>query len=503
MNFSEKLNFLMNITNISENDIFKATSLDMAYIKKLLSENTIPPKSKKNINIILFFLAQNIDSHYKINSICDVFSLDPSSFPNTKKDIVKVLTKIMCFSEPSQDSDCSKIANKDFLYTQNLSDAKTIGITCFHGINGRRNAYILFLSSVLKSDKVKTLYLSCDNDMAWLIDNPKYTEIIFDLTNKVLNKGNKIIIVHDIKQTFYDMLHTIEIWFPLYASGSIVPYYYPNKQKSLINRTLFLAPDISAIVSMSIGGFFENKTDFFIKDKSVICHFINEFKDYLSLCKPLLNIYTNHTILDFYQKIDETDHIFEQRILKPCNLSRLTIPDSLMKIFISHMNINKDEANVVFNYCSLKHKVFLSSLEKAVTYDIITLPDIKDVLEKKVKFPSHNPLNNEIHYYTTQEFIEHLEHMVYLLKNYQNYQVNIQNQDVFEDCSIIIKQNVGMIFIKKKQIPFIFTLNEPNFTSSFWDYMFIKTNPFEDSEIKRKKAISKIKSYIKKIKNHI
>lgn len=500
MNFAEKLNFLMNITNISENDLFKATSLDISYIKKLLSQSTVPSKSKRNINIILSFIAQNIDSNYKINSICDVFSLEPSSFPNTKKEIIKVLTKII--SDTNQDLDFSKKLNKDLFCTQNFSNANTIDVTCFHGIKGRRNAYIMFLSSVLECNKSKTLYLSCDDDMAWLIDNPKYAEIILDLTKRVLEKGNKIIIVHDIKLTFYDMLRTIEIWFPLYASGSIVPYYYPNKQKGLLNRTLFLAPDISAIVSTSLSGF-ENKTNFFIKDKNVICNFVNEFKHYLSLCQPLLNIFTNHTILDFYKKIDQTDCIFEQRILKPCNLSRLTIPDNLMKNYIAKMNISKDEANVIFTYCSLKYQVFLYSLEKAITYDIITLPDIKDVLEKKVKFPSHNPLNNEIYYYTPQEFIEHLEHIVYLLKNYKNYQVNIQNKDAFEGCSIIIKQNVGLIFIKKTQKPFIFTINEPNFTSSFWDYMFIKTNPFEDSEIKRKKSISKIKSYIKKIKSSL
>lgn len=504
MNFGEKLNILMSITNTSAQDLSKATSIDTAYINKLLCQTNVPIKSKKNISEIISYFTQKIDSHYKITAICDVFSINPSTFPDTKEKMINILSDILCLSESNQLKKNQPQLNKELFDSQYLSDAKIIDVACFHGLKGRQNAYILFLNLILKSEKTNTVYLSSDDDILWLLENPKLTKHILELTTKVLAKGNKIIIIHDVKQTFYDMLHTVEMWFPLYASGLVIPYCYQNKKDALIGRTLFLAPDVAGIVSTSTGDNFENKTDFFIKDKSILCGFVKEFNYYLSLCKPLLKVFTNHTILDFHKLVDETDFIDEDFILKPITLSRLTIPDELMKKILNRQLSDKDEANLIFNYCSIKHKLFLNSLDKNTTYDIITLPDIKTVLEKKVKFPSHNPLNNEHIYYTPQEYIEHLENMIFLLKNYKNYHVNIQKQNILPDCSIFIRKNVGMIFIKKSEKdPFIFTISEPSFTDSFWDYMYINANPFEDSDIKRKKAISKIKSFIKKIKQQL
>lgn len=517
MRFKEKLDFLMNVASISKIRLSSETSIDASIINRLLDEDAPPLKNKKSIMIISSFLAENIIKDSQKNSVCKVLSIDLAAFPDTKEKMTSLLFDWLCPPDTNNKSDNNFLTSliqdelinnpnkidKDFFDAQYLSNVETINASAFRGIKGRQNAYTLFLSYVLKSDTPRTLYLSSDDDFSWLLSNPKFTNLSIDLTNQIIKKGNKILIIHDVKRTFYDMFHTIDIWFPLYASGLVIPYYYPNKRDDVFKRTLFLASETAAIVSTTISENCDNKIDFFFTDKNIISDFAKEAKDYLSLCKPLLKIYTNKNIDELYKAIDETDSLPQNCIFKPCNLSMSTINEDLLSKFFNRMNLSTHQKNIFIEYSFIKYKNFIKSFEHNITKDVITLPDIKDVIEKKVKVPSHNPLEKDHIYYTPLEFIEHLENIIKLLEKYKNYDVTIQQQDIMPNCSIIIRQNVGMIFIKKTPEPFVFSLSEPTFTDSFWDYMYIRSDPFEDNEKKRKKVISKLKSYITQLKKYL
>jgi transcriptional regulator with XRE-family HTH domain len=288
MNFGEKLNFLMNITNTSNSQLAKAVLIDASYISRLRSGIRNLPKNKKYIELLSDFFANNINQDYQINSVCDKLSIEYFNFENKEelKTIINNWFTQRNLKEKSFDNFILNLSqfnfqknsngiDLDLLKKQHLQNVSILKVATFYGIKGRQNSTLLFLSYVLKSKQPQVLYLLSEDGLDWLTSNKEYFQTVCNLLYQLINQGHKIKIIHTIKRNFYEMLYMIDAWLPLYISGAIEPYYYPKAKDSLIMRTLFLAPDTAAVVSTTVSDNLENNSSLLFTDKKMITEFLN------------------------------------------------------------------------------------------------------------------------------------------------------------------------------------------------------------------------------------
>ena len=515
MKFGEKLNFLMNITNTSNSRLSKSVSIDASYISRLRSSLRNMPKNKDNIELFSSFFAQNLDEDYQKTALCELLLIEIAKFPSTKEDLEALIYSWFMETKTKSDSiddfllNLSKFDfknklndfNIDFLKSQYITKANTLNLATFNGIKGRQNATLLFLSYVLNNKNSQMIYLINEDNLEWVTSNPTFLQAISNLLSQAIRQGNKIKIIHTIRKNFYDMLLMIDAWMPLYISGAIEPFYYPKPKDSLIKRTLFLAPDTAAVVSTTIGDNVNASSNFLFTEKNVISEFLSEYNNYLSFCHPLIKIFTPDRSDEYLDLLTFFESKSSKGIIKSNTISSFTMTQELIKSIFDKLDFEKKEELYLTQLKRIR--VFKKYIEKNVFTEIITLPDINDIIQNKTKIYFCNPFLSQEIYYTPSEFLIHLKQITKLLKSFDNYNIYIEPNDTMKDCVIFIKQDVGMMFSKMTYPYFLCLLEEPSLTGSFWDYMYIKTNPFEDIMKKKQQSITKLKSYIKQLSKYI
>ena len=118
--------------------------------------------------------------------------------------------------------------------------------------------------------------------------------------SKVINSGIKIKIIHSLNRNFIELFTAVSIWFPLYLSGNIEPYYIPKLRDGINRRSLFVS-NHDAVISNSVNEKTNKMLNIYIKDKKAIKALKEEFNNYLALATPLFkkitfneNKYTNY-----------------------------------------------------------------------------------------------------------------------------------------------------------------------------------------------------------------
>ena len=105
------------------------------------------------------------------------------------------------------------------------------------------------------------------------------------------------------------MIDGITQWMPLHLAGDLKSFYYPKKRDGLFKRSIYVAPGISALVSSST-----NKNNPFAvkllhRDKNVVTSYELEFSNFLSLCRPLMKIFSFANFEEYYRILEKFDCI--------------------------------------------------------------------------------------------------------------------------------------------------------------------------------------------------
>ncbi len=323
--FSNKLTFLMNLTNTRNNVLARALNVDASYISLLKNGKRVISEKSSYYESISQYFAKFINDDYKLKALAA--AIDIIDLPNSQEEISKIiyewLTKkedyskelsimLSAFSSPSPKPSVIELPNT------NVDNDKLY----YYGQKGKQDAVVRFLTEVYNTEKPQTLLLFSDEDMSWIYKNSDYAAKWAKLLIAVLLKGNKIKIIHSITRNMEELLQAVIKWVPVYASGLIEPYYYPDKKDGIFQHTFFIAPDTkSAIVSSAVMQNVDGMLNIFINDAKAIKSLMKEFNNYLSLCKPLMQI---SNAFDFAKTEIILDEFFDTSenivIVKPDNI---------------------------------------------------------------------------------------------------------------------------------------------------------------------------------------
>jgi hypothetical protein len=93
------------------------------------------------------------------------------------------------------------------------------------------------------------------------------------------------------------------------------------------------------------------------------------------------------------------------------------------------------------------------------------------VKEGRVKIASADMLSMNSAYYMAEQYVEHLEHIIYLLDRYPGFYVSIDRSPREDKSLVYVKEDVGVIVAKTSAPPMAMAINESNLTAAFWDYL--------------------------------
>ena len=493
LSFNDKLDFLMNITKTSNSALALNTSLDASYISRLRSGKRSLPKDAIYVDAMATYFSKHCMEDYQKKALSNVIKQE-ITFGNEKTaELIKLwfLDENICeektvglFLDELSNFQFKKPLDVEIKNQIQYSDTKEKDTLIYYGIDGKREAVLNFLSLVLSHDKPQTLLLFSDENMDWMMDNCEFKIKWSNLMSKVIMRGNRINIIHTVSRNLDEMLAAITEWMPLYMTRAIKPYFYPKKRDGIFKRTLFIAPETCAVTSTSVGDMSDSVANFFLKDQKAIKAISEEYNNYLSLCRPLMRIFTTREKDAYFKTLFEFEKEQSDTLLITGVLSILTMSDILIKKIIKRIDY-KQEIDIFAKY-KIRKQIFEDTLENNRFIEIIRIPNISAIKDEKVHIAFSDMLGVDDLYYTVEEYKLHLQNIILLLQNYENYHVFIDDDIDEHKYMLYVKEDIGAMVAKTAAPTAIMAINESNMTAAFWDFLNIKIGAKKDDKNKSK-----------------
>lgn len=508
MNFAEKLDTIMNITNATNSGLSMQISIDASLISRFRHGKRTPPENAKYLLKMASYFSQRITTDYQKSALCEIINIEPKNFPIDQGKTAELIYQWFTeenttFHKGAQDI-ISSLTNFQFKKIPQVSDDEIFqqiesyisGNKVLYDIQGKQNAVLSFLSLVIRSNSSQTLLLYSDESMDWLVNDREFTMKWAALMAQVIMRGNKIKIIHNINRNIDEVFMAIKQWLPLYMSGAILPFYYPKTRDGVFKRTLFIAPGTAAVASSSVSTQTEKVANFLYTDKPTISALTEEFNSYLAMCRPLMHIFTPHNKDNYYKTLLQFENEATNSILKSDCFSSITIPYELSTRIIFRTDCeNKDK---LLNYQKKRIISFENSLKNVNFTEIIALPDIEKVKNGSQRVEFSDMFSNTELYYTPEEFLCHMKNILRLLKSYDNYNIYLSPEKETHGFMLFAKEDMGVLVAKTGCPSVIFAINESNLTAAFWDYLRIMISGFTKTE--KEDTIKVLEEFIKEFK---
>ncbi len=481
MGLHKKLDFLMNITKTSNSSLALYTSLDPSYISRLRRGERKLIKDADYLKKMAVYFSKQCVEEYQKKALLEALQKPAELLFDSKRmteqlyhwlleDNLAETASITGFLDGLSAIRMKKMpVNESKITPQKLNQTQS-DVSLYFGIEGKREAVIRFLSNVVEAkEQQTTLYLYSDEPMDWLLDDLSFSLKWANLLARVVGQGNRIKIIHTVSRNLNEMLEALTKWMPLYMTGAIDPYYYPKKRDGIFKRTLFIAPKNVAVTSTSIEPMTKQAVNIVLKDADAIDALTEELKSYLSLCKPLMRIFTDKDKLHYLETLEEFEREPADAIIRTGHLSLATMPFAVAEAIASRSAVlDQKELKEYF----LKRKEgFEHSLYQNRFYEIIRLPELTTIQEGRVKVQIPGISESFILQYRPEEYRMHLENIILLLQNFENYQISLQKNLTEDGFRLYSKEDLGTIVVKTTPPHAIFAINESNMTAAFWDYL--------------------------------
>ncbi|MBO4862791.1 MAG: transcriptional regulator [Eubacterium sp.] len=299
--FAEKLNAVMDLTNLSNIKLSKNLNVDPSYISRFRKGERIPKANSILLEKLCQYLYDRAVSHDQLDQLCEMIKLtdyqlmDEGTVYSSFKDwlcdfsrsslaIMQLLKSISTFSPVTS----TKLPSYNDVAKPSIIDEDTL---YYVGESGIQDASERFLVTVIEKN-VPEVWLYSDEPINWMTSSPVFYIKWVVLMSELVKKGVKIKIIHNIERDATEMVMAIQSWMPLYVSGCVEPYYSNIRLGKRFSHTIFIAPGTCAITSDAIQGYSAESIYTFHRDEKVLSHYEKQFDRMLKDCNPLAQIYS-------------------------------------------------------------------------------------------------------------------------------------------------------------------------------------------------------------------
>lgn len=501
MNFAEKLNFLMEFTNISNAFLAKQIAMDASYVSRLRNGKRGMPKDEQTLYSIAEVIGKQLEKNYQKRLIMDLLQL-----PYLPNDNLLLAQKISEWFSNAENVHVTDIESSFLGSSANFVSNDVSGnkenerpdLQLFYGDDGMREGALTFLTEVLEYAKPQTILLFSDETTQWMMEKPQFAKKIAEVLFLLLQKGHKIKIIHTISRDLSEMIDGITQWMPLHLAGDLKSFYYPKKRDGLFKRSIYVAPGISALVSSSTGENNPFAVKLLHRDKNVVASYELEFSNFLSLCRPLMKIFSFANFEEYYRTLEKFECIEGDVYIEGSMPSPVTMPAELFESMIS----NFKDADKLAGIQRLRREMFLNNLNQNEFVEIFGLPPFgeweKGYVESRMPFI----LSMDSLKYTKDDFITHLEAIIDYIKQYPNYNVFIGESAAIK-CNVYLKEDIGVLVSNVNGPMSIALTDEGNMLSAFEDYLGAFKDKYEYVYVagNSNTNIKQLEDYIEKLKN--
>lgn len=469
--FADKLNKLMTATATTNNRLAKALCVDTSLISRWRTGNRVPSKKADYNGAISRYFAEYSQVKCQVALLCEIMGL--SYDPKYTRAYIEEALKMWLEDSSEQktsliDGILFKISGYSPAILQGGAEAKPAALPArgrkaarYAGLQGMQDAALDFLTIVADLQKPVTLLLFSDEKMDWM----KGESFILQwkaLIRRVIARGHRIKIVHNVTRNLSEMLLGVEQWLPLYMTGNIESYYFPGYRESTFAHSWFVAPGACALSTINVGG--ENETIDCSLETSPerVRHAESLMKVFLGQCLQLIRIYP----LSGFGAPDMKDmNLVADRpiVFKTGSLSLVTMPHGLFTQMMHRTPIDEKIKQALIDRHRMEGERLLRSLQGASYTELISLPDRASIISGNVS--AQNGMR-----YSPLDYAEHLENMAELLQKYASFNLRFLPGDSI-DLELLAQSGTCGLVVKNGDPQVSFVFNHEHMTEAFYKYL--------------------------------
>lgn len=479
MDFSNKLNMIMTILNCNNSRLGRGINVDPSLISRWKSGSRKLKPNSPYIPLIVDFLLRTEPMAYQIESINNMLGtefqlkkygdickfknalIEWLSSPNeslinyrassSDQNSLKFNTLMEKLSDFSFE-DTSKISIPQSSSIKNTGRETTLSV--YSGIEGKRNAVLNIMNTLLSSDKPRELLCFSDENVEWLTgDRDFYLKWAF-LMKAAVNAGHKIKIIHIINRSPNEIMEAIDQWAPLHLTGKLESYYMPKYVANRIKKSFWVIPNILASGAITASPDELCECTYISEDEEIVNNMEGVFEGLLSSCRKYFKIYNSSSAQDFTSSLLEFDAAIGNVITLKDNLTSVTLPENVLKRMLNRTNLSTLEKNIRIELHKQRQKSFLKNLSRFKVTDILSIDALFDIIS--VNLNSVEDISSLSMTYEPQDLYDHIMSIIGYLKEYDNYKFIPIKKDMFNygnNIFISVKDATGSILGKWNNNP--------------------------------------------------
>ena len=503
MTFSKKLSALLALTMTKNSDLARAIHIDQSQISRMKTGAREQPRKPQLCRLMADYFAKCCSDEYRLSALADLTGNFRIQADITERHLSNILFEWLS----TKDEDRPKTRAEHFLY--NISQYKADkskdyifeaknwhpqenDFAIYYGNEGKRQAIADFARLLFDSGKPYHILIASDECQDWICEDARFEEEASRILRSSVQSGCTFTHIVAPTANIDEALIIIQRWLPAYVAGAIRAYYYPWLRDKLFRRTMLVVPGLGALYSESIGDTVPSRMTTLTTVPEVVDAYAQKFDDYLALCKPMMEIFTEGTIDKLYPYISSITDDFADRLHKFASLSTYMLPAEIME------NICRQEGTKMAEQCYGLHLLSIEAMEKTLKNhrieNMVCLALPEAVRNGEVPIPN-TLLFSKPYFYTVDEYKAHLQNIIDKLESTEMYNVIITDKAA-ENSLIMFVQGNGRAMLIRAENPFtVVNVIEARLASAFCDYLRLMADE-ERHKCSRQRTIACLKEYI-------
>lgn len=475
MIFSEKLTFLLKLTDTSNKQLASALAVDPSLISRMRQARRKPPQNNAHLVGMANYFAKKCTTHYQRSALAETVGQNRIKLLTKSDALSVILSEWLAGDTLSAGRRVEQLVHE---IAQNepegISDIPIKAVSpkgdaahshAYYGNAGKRAAIRAFYTYLLEVNVPCTIYITTDESIEWLAEKPAFSQELSCALLKLTEAGYSFKRIASKLWDISDAVDSISRWLPVYMYGKLDTWYYRRIRDNVFRRTIFAAPGLASVSSCSVGYHADSDLTFLNVDAGMADAAVREFNDYLALCVPLTIVHRHgdggESISDCLQRFINTPG---DRSAKYLGLPSLITPPGILRRILT----GQQEAADVFISHRFSYENTMSLFKRT---DVITLAQPEDVCSGKVLctasllIPGIAP-----HYYTGAEYIAHLQELLRLMETYPDYTVVALDEAVPDISICAISEGISYV-IRGKDPVTLFEISEQSFVAAADEYI--------------------------------
>jgi hypothetical protein len=535
MDFSEKLNLMMDLFSISNSKLSRQLSIDPSLVSKWRHGNRMPARNASYIaELVVYFyqLYQSSDAmiqHRLRRMLGESAELHLDDSEMILKQLLMEWLNPIEGDSKQNDRTISGHQSQQVIHMvqhllnqENITSSQTEVLEAipespggsrreYHlhaGRAGRRRAVLEFLDMVLEMKPPQELLLHSQEDLAWMSESREFLDEWNRKLMAVLMQGHQITIIHHMDRQEQDLFSIMKYWIPLHLTGNVRSWYSPVYKEMPFKTTHFIIRNQAAIyASVSQESDDENNYTFFYREPLVAQILENSYRVFLNQCVPLVNSYMADRMDAYMAQLTELEEEAGTWIGWKNGLSSSAISVSLYEQLLIQAGVGGAERWKRLQLQQRRLEAFRKNIAHFSFIEILPLTLLnhlnKDTRAALSPLEAFTP--NRI-ILTNEQVVAVLESVVDRLQKYPNYEVYLANANPLWkeiDMSLGYKENRAAVAASlgpAQQRPAALVTGEGNVVLTFEGFFDAALESIPGSYKNRHRVMEKIQKIIRQMR---